>query len=99
MIGLDSITIGLNPNLIDFGGLVLSWHGFLTFVAVALAVFLTARWAKQEGILPDTVYSVAVWAIIGGIVGARIVHVIDFWGFYSQDPLRIIALWSGGIAI
>ena len=91
--------IGMDPNMFSAGTFVLTWHGFMTFVAVALAVFLTARWAKGQGIVPDTVYAVSVWAIIGGIIGARVVHVIDFWSFYSNDPLEIFALWSGGIAI
>lgn len=30
-----SISIGINPNLVDAGGFLLSWHGVFTFVAVA----------------------------------------------------------------
>ena len=96
---MRDISIGMNPNMFEAGDFVLAWHGFLTFIAVALAVLITAQIAKREGMLPDTVYSVSVWAIIGGIVGARIVHVIDFWSFYSNDLVRIIQLWNGGIAI
>ena len=100
MIGLDSITIGLNPNLIDFGGLVLSWHGFLTFVAVATSVFLVARWGSRDGINVDAIYSVAVWCIGGGVIGARVLHIVDFWGeTYSHDPVRIIYVWQGGVTI
>ena len=47
MIGLDSITIGINPNLIDFGGLLLSWHGFLTFIAVAVLAAPPAFWGRH----------------------------------------------------
>jgi len=93
------MTIGMNPIMFELGPVVLAWHGFFTFVAVALAVLVTGRIAKREGMLPDTVYSVAVWAIIGGIIGARIVHVVDYWSFYGNDPVRIIQLWNGGIAI
>ena len=95
----SSITIGINPNLIDSGSFVLSWHGLLTFVAVALAVVLVARWGRREGIIADTVYSVAVWAVLGGIVGARLVHVIDRWDFYGDNLSQVYAVWQGGIAI
>ena len=44
---LGSISIGINPNLIDAGPITLSWHGLLTFVAVAVAVWLVARWALK----------------------------------------------------
>ncbi|MBI2165109.1 MAG: prolipoprotein diacylglyceryl transferase [Chloroflexi bacterium] len=93
------IHIGMDPDLFSFGGFVFSWHGFLSFVAVSMAVYLVARWAPREKIHPDVVYSTAVWAIVGGIVGARLVHVIDQWEFYGENPGQIVALWNGGIAI
>lgn len=93
------IRIGINPDIISTGTFVVSWHGFLTFVAVAVAVVLVARWARRQGIEPDTVYGVAVWAVIGGIVGARALHVIDRWDFYGQNPGQVFAVWQGGIAL
>lgn len=96
---LTSITIGINPNLLDFGSLVLSWHGFLTFVAVAVSVFLVVRWGSREGLSADSIYSVAVWAILGGVVGARVLHIIDVWGFYQDNPEQIFYVWEGGVTI
>ncbi len=97
---LSSISIGINPNLIDAGGITLSWHGVMTFVAVAVAVWLVARWGGKEGMIVDSIYSVAVWAIIGGVIGARVLHVIDFWDeVYRDDFMSVFSVWSGGIAI
>lgn len=97
---LSSISIGINPNLIDFGDFTLSWHGVMTFVAVATAVWLVARWGAKEGMIVDSIYSVAVWGIIGGVIGARILHVIDFWDeVYRDDFISVFSVWSGGIAI
>ena len=97
---LATITIGMNPNLIEFGSVILSWHGLLTFVAVAVSVYLVHRWGTREGIGGDPILSVAVWCIIGGIIGARALHIIDFWGpIYQHDPIRIVYVWQGGIAV
>ena len=97
---LAAITIGIDPNIFGGGWVQLSWHGFFTFVAVAVSVFLVHRWGTREGLLGDPILSVSVWAIIGGIVGARAVHVLDFWGeFYSHDPFEMVYVWQGGIAI
>ena len=93
------VEIEVGPNLAAFSAFVLSWHGFFSFIAVATAVFLVGRWAPLRGIHPDDIYSIAIWAIIGGIVGARVVHVIDHWSFYQNTPGQIIAIWSGGIGI
>ena len=94
-----AIRIGINPNIFESGGFVLSWHGFLTFVAVAAAVVLVARWAKRDGMDTDVVYATAVWAVISGIVGARLFHVIDRWDYYGQNLGQIYAVWQGGIAL
>lgn len=97
---LASIGIGINPNILDFGPFLLSWHGFLTFIAVAVAVYLVHRWGVREGMNSDGILSVAVWCIIGGIAGARALHVIDFWGLvYQHNPISVFYVWQGGIAI
>ncbi len=96
------ITVDIHPNLFsgDFvGSFVVSWHGFFSFVAVAVAVILLGRWAPMKGLDPDAIYSVAIWAIIGGVIGARFVHVIDNWSIYQDDPAQILAVWSGGIGL
>jgi phosphatidylglycerol:prolipoprotein diacylglycerol transferase len=97
---LAVISIGINPNLFAFGPFVVSWHGFFTFVAVAVAVYLVHRWGTQQGLISDPLLSVAFWAVISGIIGARVVHIIDFWdSFYRFNPISILYFWQGGIAI
>ena len=94
-IPLMNIRINIDPNLLDIGPFVLTWHGFFTFISVALAVFLVGRWAKKEGMDTDAVYSVAVWAIVGGIIGTRVLHVIDLRSFYTDNPGQILRIWEG----
>jgi phosphatidylglycerol:prolipoprotein diacylglycerol transferase len=40
-----------------------------------------------------------MWGVIGAIIGARLFHVIDQWDFYSKDPIQIIKINEGGLAI
>lgn len=99
-IPLMNIEISLDPNIFSIGSLLLTWHGFFTFVAVAVAVYLAGRWAKEQDLDPDAVYSVAAWGIIGGIIGTRVLHVIDLWDdVYQHDLVRIFQIWEGGLAI
>ena len=93
------VEIEIGPNLVSLGTFLISWHGFFSFIAVGSAVYLVGRWAPMKRIDPDTVYSIALWGIIGGIVGARLVHVVDQWDFYGDNPGRIIAIWEGGIGL
>ena len=99
MPGLMEIRIGIDPTLFSGGGFTLTWHGFFTFIAVATAVIIVAQLGRRRGLNVDAIYSVALWCIIGGIIGSRAMHVQDQWGYYSADPIRMIQVWSGGISI
>lgn len=97
------IEIDIHPNLFraDFlYSLSLSWHGFFSFVAVSTAVVMVGRWASLRGLDPDALYSIAIWVILGGILGARLFHVVDNWALYKDDlgsilGFRGIAVWGG----
>ncbi|MFQ5874965.1 MAG: prolipoprotein diacylglyceryl transferase [Dehalococcoidia bacterium] len=89
------LEIDLDPNLV--GGL--SWHGVFTALGVAIAVVVVARLAPSMKVDPSIVYSTATWAVPGGIVGARIVHVIDNWGFFTDNPEEIFFIWRGGVGL
>ena len=93
------IEIEAAPYLLKFGTFILSWHGVFSFIGVAGAVFLVGRWARFYGIDSDDVYSIAVWAIISGVIGARLVHVVDNLDYYIENPGLIVAVWSGGIGV
>ena len=93
------ISIGIPPDIFEIGSFNPTWHSLVTVVSVALAVYLIDRWGRREGLQEGAVTSTAVWAIIGGIVGARLVFVIDNWGFFSDNPDEIFAIWEGGIAV
>lgn len=89
------IEIGANPNLVG----ALTWHGFFTFVAAAIAIGVAVRLAKEVGLKDEIVYSMLMWAVPGGIIGSRLLHVIDSWSFYSGNVEEIFFVWQGGVTI
>lgn len=93
------ITIGLSPNLLHVGGLTVTWHSLVTVASIGLAVFLISRWAEHEGLHKGIVPDIAPWAILGGLIGARVLYILDNWGFFFAHPSQIVAVWSGGIAV
>ncbi len=96
---IGSIKVPFDPYI--FGGAVnaFSWHGFLTFVAVGTAIWMAGRAAKRYNLNQEQVYNTAMWGILAGIIGARLVHVVDNWGIYADEPMQIFAVWQGGIGL
>ncbi len=86
------IEIGIDP--IAF--LNIRWYGI--FIALAIIwIILWAAWQVRKGakISYDTLFTAALVGIPSGIIFARVLHVIDLWGDYSQDLGQIIG--GGGL--
>lgn len=93
------IEINVDPTLIQAGPVIITWHGFFTAVGVLAGITLAVKYGALLGFSEDDIMSVAMWGVIGGIIGARLMHVIDQWGYYSQDPIAILKVNEGGLAI
>ncbi len=93
------ISIGIAPILFSLGPLSVSWHSLLIVVGIVVGVWLPVRLVAKAGLSTDTLYEMALWGVPGGIIGARLVHVIDYWDFYWANPASIFAVWQGGLAI
>lgn len=78
---------------------VVSIYGLLIAAAMGLSVWLCARQEKRLGLPRDTAYDVALWAIPAGVIGARLYYVAFQWDMFRSDPLSILFIWEGGLAI
>ena len=85
----------MNPRL--FG--VISIYGLLIACAMAVSVFLCSRQEKRLGLPKDLTYDLALWVIPAGVIGARLYYVAFQWDMYRQNPLSILYIWEGGLAI
>jgi len=90
-----------SPGAIAFqlGPLTVRWYGILMAVSIGVGLWLAERRAKQEDLPVDQIMRAAQWAVVSGLVGARLYEVIFGWSYYGQHPLKILAVWEGGLAI
>src|SRR5688572_17894404 len=93
------IEINIDPTMLQLGPIMLSWHGVFTAIGLFIGVWITARLAPLIGLTVDDVYNAAPWTVLGGVVGARLFHVVDQWSYYSTRPMQILMVQEGGIAI
>jgi phosphatidylglycerol:prolipoprotein diacylglycerol transferase len=96
---LLSIKIGIDPTILDEAGIEITWHGVFTAVGVVMGVAVSTWFARRAGYNEDTIYNVALCLVIGGIIGARGLYVIENWGQFEDDFGEVFAVNTGGISI
>jgi phosphatidylglycerol:prolipoprotein diacylglycerol transferase len=89
--------VPFDPDLV-LGPVRLTWHALFGLLGIVAGSAVGIRL-----ILPRTTfaaaYAVALAGIIGGVLGSRLFHVVDFWAIYQQRPLAAFELWNGGASI
>lgn len=94
------LTVNIDPIIFSIGHFAVRWYSLILLIAIAVGIWLTAREAARKGFKKDDVYDAAVWIIAGGLVGARLFHVLDHWSHeYAANPIRALYMWEGGLAI
>jgi phosphatidylglycerol---prolipoprotein diacylglyceryl transferase len=90
-----------SPGAIAFqiGPIVIRWYGILMATSIVVGLWIGYRQAKREGLPADDIISVGQWAILAGLVGARLYEVIFNWDYYGRYPAKIVAVWEGGLAM
>lgn len=94
---------------IQIGPLTLNFYGMIIMVGVIAAAVLSYIEAKRRSLDTDIVWDVLPWVVLGGVIGARIWHIltppasmveqgITTW-YYLTHPLDAIAIWRGGLGI
>lgn len=93
------MTIDVDPVIVHLGPLAIGWYGVFVGIGLVVGTWLALREARRRGLHMAQVESVVLWVVAGGIVGARLLHVIDRWPDYAERPLAVLAIWNGGLAI
>jgi phosphatidylglycerol:prolipoprotein diacylglycerol transferase len=93
------ITIDLDPVLLRIGHLEFRWYGVMIVLGILAGAFVILREARRKGMAEAPILDAIPWAILGGLVGARVFHILDFWDYYSANPGLLITLRLDGLAI
>ncbi len=88
--------------VINLGPFVLPTAGLLYILGAWFSLSWVEKAAKQLGLNPERVYGVAVTALVGGLIGARLTFAAIYWQAFQHNLLGIIwplntgyNLWGG----
>ena len=75
------------------------WYGILIALGIVIGVYLAMKRAKKLGYNQDMIIDLCLIAVPLAVICARIYYVIFEWESYASDPIRILYIWQGGLAI
>jgi prolipoprotein diacylglyceryl transferase len=85
---------------VSVGGVALHAYGVMLLLGILAATWLTGyRWTRRGGDW-DLVFRVAMWGVAGGVIGARLYHVVTSWSEVPDPKWQgVFEIWEGGLGI
>ncbi|MGH9492924.1 MAG: prolipoprotein diacylglyceryl transferase [Terriglobales bacterium] len=88
-----------------WGEFNLPTYGLMAALGLIVGLSINVRLAKRQGIDPDVAWNLGIYAILSGILGAKILFVLQEWSYYSTHPGAIFSfatlqaggIWYGGL--
>jgi len=92
-------TNNLNPIIFQSSLISIRWYGVFLAIGISLSVLLLIKLLKKNNWTLDQTLDLAIWLILGGLVGARMGEIF-FYSFYYywQNPIEIFFINHGGLS-
>ncbi len=93
------INAAIDPVAISLGPLSIHWYGIIILTGMILGYYLANRETIKKGLPEDLFMDLMMYIIIFSLLGARLYYVFFNLDYYFFNPLDIIKVWEGGMAI
>lgn len=88
-----------DSGVVDIGPIPVHAYGLLLAIGVLVAAWIAERRWLARGFSRKTFNDMAIWIVVGGVIGARVYHVISDYQLFTHDWLRAFQIWKGGLSI
>ena len=89
----------MNRVALDLGFIQIYWYSITMFLGVLFGVIIAYLEIKRKKMNTNEFENMAFYAILFGFIGARIYYVLFNLDYYVSNPVEIIKVWNGGLAI
>lgn len=87
------------PSYFSLGPLTIHFYGVIIACGLMLAVIYGMRRSKEFGLKSDDILDGVLWIVPFAIICARLYYCIFEWDSYKTNPISILYIWNGGLAI
>lgn len=87
------------PRMFSIGPLSIHFYGLIIAVGLMLAMLYACRRSAQFGLREDDIVDGVLWVTPFAILCARAYYCIFSWEQYAADPISVLYIWEGGLAI
>lgn len=88
------------PRLFHIGAFNLPTYGFLVSTGVLIGMWISVRNSEKSGIDPEDAWNLGILVVLCGILGAKILYIINDWSSYAAHPgdiFSLATLQAGGV--
>jgi len=88
------------PRLFHIGSFSLPTYGLLVSLGVLLGLWISVRNSDKQGIDPEHAWNLGIVVVLCGILGAKILYIVNDWSYYTTHPGEIFSLGTlqaGGV--
>ena len=90
----------VNPGRgFDLGPLTINFYGLVIACGLLLAAWYGMKRSKAFGFTEDDILDGVLWVTPFAILCARAYYCIFSWESYAYDPISVLYIWEGGLAI
>ena len=89
----------MNPVIFTIYNIDIKWYSVCILLGVICAYAVIINESKHFGIKSEFMFNIMFWALIFGILGARIYYVLFNLEYYLDNLSEIYKIWNGGLAI
>ena len=100
VISFPALGISLNPPRgFSIGPLYIHFYGLIIACGLMLAVYYACKRSRQAGLDEDTLLDGVLWVTPFAILCARAYYCAFSWSLYKNNPISMLYIWEGGLAI
>ena len=75
------------------------WYGIIIAVGLILAIVIGVLEARRKGYISDLVIDFMFLAVPLAVIFARLYYVVFQWETFAANPISMLYIWQGGLAI